>query len=577
MKKMHRITTAFAFLLALGMTAVISEKVLATEDDSSIMLAEDKISDGEEEQNAKSIVTIVRHSDGKLYYTVNGKADLSYTGYANINGDAVSLYQYKIVKGAVDTSYEGLYKVDGVWRYYRDGKFQDTTTGFATDMTRFYASGRKQIYRYRVEKGLINFHFNGFAETNNARYYKDGRWMNTYTGYANNTQGLLGEYEYYVRNGAVDEDYEGLYKVDGVWRYYRYGKFQTTTTGFATDMTRYNSTRQVYRYRIEKGLINFHFTAFAETGNLRYYKDGRWMNSYSGIASADNENYFYVLNGQIQKNYTGQKTVTIGFHYCTWNIQNGKVTNKVPESFFAAVEFDNIDTNGNYINNTICRVGDYYFKQTSASKGYINSISTTRNGTYRKMPYTYSYGMVSDGKTVYYVRNSILCSYDIGSGKETSLCSLSKYLAGGNSYYDPWFDVSYAYGDWVYVTLNVPFYDSDVVFITHTFKYDLKTKTIGKIRDDCEIIEYYGDFVVGRNFYMNGDAIYNVMIYKIDKDGTLSPYKTLSENCYSCFFNNGRLGFYEITEYAAGRYLLQEYICDYDGGNKTLVSSGYLN
>ena len=65
-------------------------------------------------------------------------------------------------------------------------------------------------------------------------------------------------------------------------------------------MTRYNAGQGLYRYRIEKGLINFHFTALAETNNKRYYKDGRWMNTFSGTVTIDGETY-RIKNGTVIK------------------------------------------------------------------------------------------------------------------------------------------------------------------------------------------------------------------------------------------------------------------------------------
>lgn len=236
--------------------------------------------------------------DGSSWYVINGVWQKNYNGYFNTNGDTAKNYQWRITNGLIDTDFEGLYKVDGVWRYYRYGKFQDTTTGFATDMTRFKTT--RNIYRYRVEKGLINFHFTGMAESGNARYYENGRWMNTYTGYCNNTHNLASKYEYYVKNGTVDTNYEGLYKVDGVWRYYRYGKFQDTTSGFATDMTRLNAGKGYYRYRVEKGIINFHFTGLAESNNTRYYKEGRWMNTFTGTVFIDGVGY-NIKNGVVSR------------------------------------------------------------------------------------------------------------------------------------------------------------------------------------------------------------------------------------------------------------------------------------
>lgn len=136
------------------------------------------------------------------------------------------------------------------------------------------------------------------------KYYENGKANNKYTGYANDYGNSEKNYKWYVKNGIVDKDYEGLYKVDGVWRYYRYGKFQSTTTGFATDMTRYNSQKRIYRYRIEKGLINFHFTGMAETGAKRYYEDGRWMNTTTKYVVVGQDRY-RIKNGVIDETFEG--------------------------------------------------------------------------------------------------------------------------------------------------------------------------------------------------------------------------------------------------------------------------------
>ena len=116
----------------------------------------------------------------------------------------------------VPRSYTGLYKVDGTWRYVKNGELDNTFTGLVKYSGKWY----------HVKNG-VKTSFNGLVKYNGKWYYVKSGVVNTnYTGLVKHTDGKY----YYVKSG-VKTSFNGLVKYNGKWYYVKSGVVNTSYTG----------------------------------------------------------------------------------------------------------------------------------------------------------------------------------------------------------------------------------------------------------------------------------------------------------------------------------------------------------
>jgi hypothetical protein len=168
--------------------------------------------------------------------------------------------------------------------------------------------------------------------------------------------------------------------------------------------------------------------------------------------------------------------------------------------------------------------GNYYVKYDSSTSKVL--ISTSEDGPYQETPMVY--GAFGNGKIAYYCRNNVLYSYTYGSGKETKLYKLK---ASG----DDGFWVSAVYGNQVFLSKS-----SFDQWRFWTYRYNIKTGKVKKLRNDCNITAQSGAYAISMDEYRTDVSPYPLTVYKMTKTG-LKKVKTLTNYGRSEQFYNGIL------------------------------------
>ena len=290
---------------------------------------------------------IVKFSDGKWYYTVDGKKDLTFTGFASNANE-----RFRIEKGVVNFKYTDVVKDEDEWRYYSGGKWQTGVTSvekrsngtwwyvkkgvvqFGTtglvkrteNSTWWYVKGGQVQFnytgfenngstRYRVEKGQVNFKYADVVKDGSEwRYYSGGKWQTGVTSVEKRSNGTW----WYVKKGVVQFGTTGLVKrtENSTWWYVKGGQVQFNYTGFENN----GSTR----YRVEKGQVNFKYADVVKDGSeWRYYSGGKWQTGVTSVEKRSNGTWWYVKNGVVQFGVTDVVKRTEDGSW--WYVKDGKV------------------------------------------------------------------------------------------------------------------------------------------------------------------------------------------------------------------------------------------------------------
>ena len=192
----------------------------------------------------------------KVYDYYAPKANYNYT----VKGDTDGV---KTVTVTYNHSTEAnLVEVDGELYLMQDDEVLHETT---------LAQVNKKGTWYYVEDGKVNKDFNGLFQYGND-------W-------------------YYIEKGAVNSDYTGLAQYNDQWFYIEKGKLNWDYTGLA----QYNN----YWFYVEKGRLNWNYSGIVEYNNQWFYvQKGRLNWNYSGLGQSGNE-WYYIVRGRVNWNYTG--------------------------------------------------------------------------------------------------------------------------------------------------------------------------------------------------------------------------------------------------------------------------------
>ena len=541
---------------------------------------------------------IQKFSDGKWYYTVNGKKDLKYTGFANnANG------RYRIEKGVVNFKYTDVVKDENQWRYYSGGKFQTGTTSVVkrsngtwwyvkngvvqfnvtsvvkrTDNNTWWYVKNGQVQfgftgfadnsngRWRIEKGQVNSKYNDIVKDGNQwRYYSGGKWQNAAATITKRSNGTW----WYVKNGVVQFNVTSVVKrtENNTWWYVKGGQVQFGFTGFAD-----NSSG---RWRIEKGRVNSKYNDIVKDGSQwRYYSGGKWQNAAATIAKRSNGTWWYVKGGQVQFGVTSVEKRADNNTW--WYVEGGQVqfnvTNVVKRTedgtwwyvMGGKVQTDKTGLVKRTDNNTW-----WYVKSGKVQFDYNGVIDGITIGTH-KYELTLSNGklvsgfpdetfafdgnyVMSNGSVRYYIENKALYTQDAGSGKKTRLINLGSFFSS-----DTKMTLSYAYKNYVYLTYTD--WDNEKVA---TYVFNTKNNSLKKIANDIAIVEYYGYYVVTYSGYLESEAISDISLYKINSNGSLSKMKTIAESGFAASCIDNKL-FYLSVSYNDGAVWTM-CSCNYDG------------
>ena len=253
---------------------------------------------------------------GRSFLFKDGKVDTAFTGEAS--DDRGSWY---IVNGEVAHSVSGMVKIGDLWRYVLRGKIETDYTG----MVRNRDTEIPDAWCY-FTNGAPDDSYTGVVMAFGRRYYfKNGRLDGSYTGTASdgkNTWYIIagspassvtgavasGSDVLYIRHGKVETGFTGMaLDQNGVWRYFRNGKLVEDYTGIASNPYGFwyfsdGSVDQVYSGE-----------AIDERGTW-YFVHGRIAYGFTGIAKIG-ENWRYVVRGRVMTNYTGPVKYRNGWFY----------------------------------------------------------------------------------------------------------------------------------------------------------------------------------------------------------------------------------------------------------------------
>lgn len=272
--------------------------------------------------------------NGKWYYTVNGKPDLKFTGFAN----SLTGGRWRIEKGLVNFNYSDVVKDENQWRYYSGGKFQTGTTSVVK---------RSNGSWWYVKNGVVQFNVTDVVKRvdNNTWWYVKGGQVqfkvtsvvkrvsdNTWW-YVKNGQVQIGVTSvekradnntwWYVKNGQVQFNVTNVVKrtEDNTWWYVKGGKVQT---GVTSVVKRTDTNTWWY---VKNGQVQFNVTSVVkrtEDNTWWYVKGGKVQTTATGIVKrVDNNTWWYVKGGKVQFGYNGIAKL-LG-RTSEWYVKGGKV------------------------------------------------------------------------------------------------------------------------------------------------------------------------------------------------------------------------------------------------------------
>lgn len=182
-----------------------------------------------------------------------------------------------------------------------------------------------------MKNGAIDKNFEGMVKNAYGWWYvKNGTIDWTYTGMAKNEYGW-----WYITKGQLDSKYTGMAKNEYGWWYMKNGKLDTTFTGIAqnqygqwymvkgklnTGVTGTVKTSQGTCY-VVKGKLDTSRSGMTKGTDSWYYLKSGWVDTaYTGMARND-YGWWYIKNGRLDQTYTGMAKNDYGW----WYMKNGKL------------------------------------------------------------------------------------------------------------------------------------------------------------------------------------------------------------------------------------------------------------
>lgn len=317
------------------------------------------------------------------YYVKNGKVDCSFTGLAkneygwwyvkngivdfNYNGLCQNSNGIWLVQGSkVQFGYTGVMKFDNVvcanasdannavyngWYSIVDGKLVTHEILLSNSYGWWYCNGGKVDFSanklaknengwWRIKDGKVDFDFEGIYRFNNADWYLKGGKVrfdvtNLVNVSTNEQEGISFEGCYYIKDGKVVYNQNGLVKNENGWWYVeKDGKVHFDYNGFVSNQ---NGTWYVVNSKVDFGC-----TGVVKSGEKEYLvEQGKFNNGFSGIKKFDE--YYYFVNGVVDRGAVTVEKYSDGWYYIKngiadlsantvaknangwWVIRNGKV------------------------------------------------------------------------------------------------------------------------------------------------------------------------------------------------------------------------------------------------------------
>lgn len=290
------------------------------------------------------------------YYFVNGKVNTTTSGLVyvkdeyNYSTDKDGVWYY-VEKGAVNFEYDGLVYHSGGYYYVTDGRWYENYSG----MTEYYGTW------YAITKGRPDFTFTGIKRYYHDQldeyrqyYFKNGKIDWSANGLVfdpgvsdSKYYGNDGRWAY-VKNGTVDHDFEGLYNQAGAWWYVADGYVMNQET-----LVYFGNTW----YYVNGGVVNWN-------SNTLVNYEGVWYYTKNGVVDWNTETlvqygnaWYAVKKGVVNWNYTGLMQYANKWFY----VQNGSI---------------------NWSSNTLVKHGNSYYYAKNGQVDWNSETLVLFNGTW---------------------------------------------------------------------------------------------------------------------------------------------------------------------------------------------------
>ncbi len=215
----------------------------------------------------------------------------------------------------------GLYRNNYQWNYYEDNEIYTDYVGVEYNSFGFwYVSDGEIDFSYNglygndyiIKNGKVDENANGLIKVDGIWVYADEGFIDyDYEGLAKNAYGW-----WYVKEGTIDFSYTGMAKNRYGWWYVQSGKLNSSYTGLAKNPYGW--------WYFNNGSIDYKFDGLAKNQyGWWYIKNGTINYKFKGLAK-NQYGWWYVKNGTIDFSYNG----TASNKYGTWKVVNGKVVTK---------------------------------------------------------------------------------------------------------------------------------------------------------------------------------------------------------------------------------------------------------
>ena len=217
---------------------------------------------------------------------------------------------------------------DGEWHYYNeDGVFDQTKTGLVD-----YNGGR-----FYVVNGVLAGETNGLTLIDGIWYFLANGQLQAVTQWAE-----YDGYWFYITAGILDTTKNGLMPYNGGEFLVAAGQIKKDVSGLWLNEVALGGDGSWYY--LSNGQVQNQYTGLAQyDGEWFYVIDGMLAGTFIGIVEY-NGSRFYIVNGMLAKDYTG----IVEYQGTRYQVEKGVVTGEVPEPVWNPdIVFTTTDLYGN--------------------------------------------------------------------------------------------------------------------------------------------------------------------------------------------------------------------------------------
>lgn len=483
------------------------------------------------------------YSDYGRCYVKDGKVDTAFNGF--VFDEDYDDWMY-VNNGFVDFDYQGLVYASGDFYYVSNGRWQQHGNAMAEYDGTWYAitDGRPDFDL----TGIRSYYHEDIGERKNY-YFENGQINWSATGLRYVDEDPTDDYDgtwYYLNNGVVDYDYEGLVYLDGAYYYVENGIWSKNID----TMTEYGGTW----YAVTNGCPDYGFSGirwyyhedieesrayYFNNGSIDWTANGLYWHNYPTESSRDTDGeWVYIINGVLQNEYTG----LVNLAGTWWYVEDGWLSHGETLANFGNTWYYVNDGTIDWNCNTLVKYNYvwYYAKNGTVDFAcdtlveYGNSWYYVNSGTVN-WGYT---GLYNYANKWFYVQDG---SINWNSNTLVEYNNSWYYAKNGQVDWEAE-TIVYYNGVWYYVNNGVVDFECDTLVQFNDSWYYVKN---GQVDWEAETIVNYG----GTWFYINNGVVdfecdtlveYNNSWYYV-KGGRIdwNANKTVNYNGYDYNVVNG--------------------------------------